>query len=165
MALNYVSSDDLLKLLAENHIFYFKTRFTGWYIFYLFLVIIFGSIISVLLFPYGIILLVLALFILFGWIYYEMSLTLTLAPKFIKMQRKNTVLFECLYNNIFNVEFLVKTTVVDNVSDSENKFRIVTKNGRRKEITADYWKTPMPLPRNIYIYTILKYYLKKNGIN
>ncbi len=161
MSSQYVSPDQLENLLKNNHTFTFKSKFTGWYIFFLFLAIVFGIILTIFV-PFGVIILILGISIVIIWIFYDMSSHLILTPENIILKRGNKINYTCSYNQVYNIEFFIRSTTVDNVSSRENKFKIITNSGRTKVITADYWVTPKPLPTDIFIKTILTYYFQMN---
>lgn len=162
MSSQNIKPNQLEDLLRNNHTFTFKSKFTVWYIFFFFLAIVFGIVLTFLIFIGGILLLILGIGIVSAYTYYSMSFSLTLSPDSIILKRGNRISYNCSYNQIYNIEFFIRSTSVDNVSSRENKFRLITDSGRSKTITADYWVTPKPLPTDIFIKTILTYYFQMN---
>ncbi len=154
-------------LLANNHTFSFKRQFKGWYLccFCIFVIIgIVTAIFSVHIGLIGVLMitipLVIVFLIFFYFVRFMMSHTLVISPESIVIRRKDNIMYKCLFEDIYNVEYFTKITTIDNVSSKENKLKIIKKNGRIREITADFWVTPPPLPSYIFIRNIISYYMK-----
>lgn len=175
--MEFLSPEQLNDLLGNNHTFTFNSKFSLWYIFYMALALIFGLVlisvgfigafvgISLGIFItaqyLGILLIVVVEGLIILWVRYNMSFSLELSPTTITLLRNDSIKFQCEYKDLYNVEFFIKTTTVDNVSSKEHKFKIITKQGKTKEITADYWKIPKPLPAHSVLRDIIGYYYQK----
>ncbi len=161
------------QLLVNNYTFSFKAKFTYWYFFYIILALIFGGVITFVLtafvnpfmFVLGILIIIIAETIIGLWIRYEMSFMLEVSPKAITLWKNKNINFQSNFLDIYNIEFLIQTTTVDNVSSRENKFKIITKAGLTKKITADYWDIHSPLPTDAVIKQILSYYYRRSRTN
>lgn len=169
---DYLPPEELDKMLKANYAFTFNGKISFWIIFFMVIGLIIGIVSTVILSSGAPDLIFLPITIMFFVellllysIYYTLSKKIELNPEAIVIIKNNRVINQYNYDEIYNIEFYVLTTVINNVPSRENKIKITTKQGTTKKISADYWKTPKPLKSHILIQNIIKYYFNLNKVS
>jgi hypothetical protein len=156
-----LTPQELKSLLAKRQTFHFKRANTGWNFFYVGMVglvgialIIVGFTLTVSMMSIiGGIVLAIGGTIVFLYIRSDLNQSLILSPDAITLIRGTTPNVYP-FNEIFNIEFYIIT--INNVS--EKKFKIITNQGKKRDISLERWITPKPLPSDEVVRTILNIY-------
>ena len=156
-----LTPQELRDLLAKRQTFHFKRANTGWNYFYIGIIAIVGiglviagfALTVTMMNIIGFIILVIGELIIVLYLRRDLNQSLKLSPEAITLIR-GTKPNEYPFKEMFNIEFYMIT--INNVS--EKMFKIITNQGKKRDISLERWSTPKPLPSDEVIRTILKTY-------
>ena len=156
-----LTPQELKSLLAKRQTFHFKRANTGWNFFFIGIVAVVGigliivglaSTVTIMILI-GFLILGIGESIVFLYLRTDLNQSLKLSSEAITLIRGTTPNVYP-FNEIFNIEFYILT--INNVS--EKKFKIITNQGKKRDISLERWITPKPLPSDEVIRTILNMY-------
>ena len=157
---------ELKNLMLKQYPFHFKRKNSVWNLFYIGIVAVFGITLIVIganlslddpqmifLSGIGVALLLIGETIVFLYVYQDLNQSLKITPEAITVirgRKHNPYYFE----KIYNIEFYIITIN----GASEKMFRIITDQGKKREVSLQRWITPRPLPSDQIIRSILQAY-------